>query len=112
MKQSKTHYHTSDGERISKTEIDHRVREVKRQKLEEQLNDYGYNFCVECVKKTINYLPDSMNFRTLDCSHIKSVDECQKTGHSELAWDKDNIRILCRFHHQEYDKNNLKFKTR
>lgn len=94
------HYKTSDGQRVSKQYIDSKVRQAKEQKLNLQLEEFGYNFCMECLRN--DCLP-------LDCSHIISVDECQKTGRSELAWDLDNIRIIGRRHHQVHDGLNLQF---
>jgi len=32
------------------------------------------------------------------------VDSCQKNGRCEKAWDLNNIRILCRYHHKKHDK--------
>ena len=95
------HYRTSTGERISKLEIDKRVRQAKKEKLQEQFEKYGYNFCEECLRN---------DDKPIDCSHVISVDECQKSGRSELAWDKDNIRILGRKCHKIYDKLDLKLK--
>lgn len=93
------HYTTSAGERVSKAEIDKRVRQAKFEKLQAQTIDYGYNFCEDCKR-------NEMNTR-LDCSHDISVDECQKTGRVELAWDVQNIKIRCRKCHQIKDKLNL-----
>lgn len=95
-----TRYRTSTGELISKSYIDRMVRIVKEMKILEQLDEYGFNFCQCCGK--------SSEIR-LDCSHIKSVDSCQKEGISELAYDKLNIRILCRTCHQSHDRLNLRF---
>jgi 5-methylcytosine-specific restriction endonuclease McrA len=97
-------YKTSSGERILKSEIDRRVRLAKKQAIIKQINDYGYNFCSNPYCKNPNQAP-------FDCSHIKSVDECQKQGKSELAWDVKNIKILCRMCHQAHDGLNLKFKS-
>ena len=96
-----TRYRTSNGEFITKHVIDSRVRKAKEQVINNQLEEYGYNFCVKCGKST--------GIR-LDCSHIKSVDWCQKNGCCELAYDVNNIEVLCREHHEERDKLNLIFK--
>jgi len=93
------HYRTSKNERVSKTYIDTKVKGAKHQKLEQQINDYGYNFCEGFAKE---------HESTLDCAHVISVDECQKSGRSELAWDVDNIKILCRSCHREHDKTNIR----
>jgi hypothetical protein len=104
------YYHTSDGRRISKLEIDRRVCEAKKLKIQEQLNEYGYNFCEQCNNDGRPQFANEMELSILDCSHIISVNECQKIGNSELAWRKDNIDILCRWHHKRKDGLDLKFK--
>ncbi len=90
-----TTYKMSNGERVEKSTIDYRVREAKKQVLDNQLKEHGYNFCKECGRSA--GMP-------LDCSHIISVDRCQKEGRSELAWDITNVEVLCRFHHNLRDK--------
>jgi len=97
-------YKTSTGERIAKSEIDRRVRLAKKQAIANQILEFGYNFCSNPDCKNPNQGP-------FDCSHTKSVDECQKEGKSELAWDVKNIQILCRTCHQAHDGLNLKFKS-
>lgn len=94
------YYKTSDGERVSKKTIDYRVRVAKQQKLEQQLDRYGYNFCIVCNRN---------DCKPLDVSHNISVDECQKSGRSELAWDLTNMEIIGRRHHQEKDGLDLRF---
>jgi len=103
-------YKTSTGERITKEKIDKLVRLAKSKKLENQLNEHGYNFCEQCANEGLPGSASELEIRTLDCAHILSVDRCQKMGKSELAWDVSNIRILCRAHHREHDGLNLKFK--
>ena len=88
------HYHTSSNERIAKSVIDARVRKAKANALSEQFWEFGYNFCVDCLRSTGVYL---------DCSHTISVDEAQKTRRAELAYDKDNIKVRCRTCHIEHD---------
>ena len=96
-------YRTSSGDRVTKKYIDYKVREAKKEVLSDQIEEYGYNFCVECGVNSNNEI--------IDCSHDISVDECQKSGRSELAWDKSYIKPTCRKHHQIKDKTNLKFKS-
>jgi hypothetical protein len=103
-------YKTSDGNRVTKAEIERRVRQAKKQVIENQLNQHGYNFCEECIKDGLPGSASEMEMRTLDCSHTVSVDAAQKMGKSELAWDISNILVLCRAHHKIKDKLNLKFK--
>lgn len=96
------YYKTSNGERVGKSVVDRRVREAKKVKLQNQLDEFGYNFCEKegCGQSSGTYL---------DCSHIESVKSCQENSLTEKAWDVDNIKILCRFHHQIYDGLDLKF---
>jgi hypothetical protein len=101
------YYKQSDGTRISKQQIDRNVTRAKGLKVQNQLNGHGWNFCEKCQAGEIPSANDE--HRILDCAHIISVDECQKTGRSELAWDLDNIRILCRYHHKQHDGLDLKF---
>jgi hypothetical protein len=63
--------------------------------LQEQRNEFGYNFCEEkgCGRSD-GYI---------DCSHDKSVNDCQREGMSELAYDKNNITIRCRDCHIIWD---------
>ena len=88
------HYYTSNEERIEKSVIDARVRKAKSNALSEQFWEFGYNFCVDCLRSTGVYL---------DCSHTISVDEAQKTRRVELAYDKDNIKVRCRTCHIAHD---------
>ena len=88
-------YRTSSGERVKKKQIDLNVRKAKFKKLNSFMDEHGYIFCEECNRS------DAPPY---DCSHNISVDECQKTGRSELAWDVDNITLLCRSCHQQKDK--------
>ena len=88
------HYYTSDGQRVAKSVIDSRVKAAKKIVVDEQKNEHGYNFCVECGRST--------GVR-LDCSHTISVDYAQKTRRTELAWDTDNIKIRCRDCHIKHD---------
>ena len=98
------HYFTSTGERVSKAEIDRKVRKAKELVIEAQKDLYGYNFCQVCGRN------GSQTY--LDCSHIVSVDECQKTRRAELAWAPANIQVLCRKCHQKRDKLNLQFSKK
>lgn len=96
------HFSTSTGERISKAEIDRRIRAAKQEKISRMYEEYGYIFCEVCGLNSNAGVP-------LDCSHTISVDECQKTGRAELAYDVSNIKIRCRKCHQIHDNTNLQF---
>jgi hypothetical protein len=95
-------YKLSSGDRINKSTIDFRVRKAKKKKLDIQQQEHGYNFCEDC----------KISSGRLDCSHDVSVDECQKSGKSELAYDVENITIRCRECHLKQDKNGVAFLYR
>lgn len=90
-------YKTSNGDRIEKSVIDHRIRQAKERKKEEFLKEHGYIFCEEVGCRTPNVGP-------FDRSHDMSVKECQEIGSAELAWDVDNIKYRCRKCHNIHDK--------
>lgn len=99
------YFHTSKGERVSKAEIDRRVRKAKIEKLDMQRDLYGYNFCSLCFRN--DDLP-------LDCAHFESIDSCQKNGYAEKAWDINNIEIVgrkCHNKHDNLDIRNPKIKS-
>lgn len=88
-------YKTSTGERLKKSVIDSLVRKAKAQKIRQQHDEHGFNFCEECKVSSGVYL---------DCSHDMSVNDCQKAGMTEKAFDVDNITIRCRKCHRKHDK--------
>lgn len=93
-------YSTSNGERFTQAQIDRKIRQAKAQLIENQLNDFGYNFCEQCGKSRGDYL---------DCSHDISVKKAKEEGQTELCWKVQNMTLLCRTCHQEKDKLNLQF---
>jgi hypothetical protein len=111
---SKTHYHTSNGETLTKAELDRRIHKAKEQKLENQKNEHGYNFCELSILHVWNpekdELVNDLEYRILDCSHKISIKEATESGHSELCYDVNNIQIICRKCHKKFDNNQLKFK--
>jgi hypothetical protein len=78
-------YSTSDGERLAKSTIDARIRKAKQQFLEDFRDEHGYHFCEHCKRSD----------KTLSCSHIVSVDQCQKAGMSEISYDVNDLELLC-----------------
>ena len=98
-----TTYRKSNGNRIKKSVIDARVRKAKAEKLQNQFDEFEYNFC-----ESIDCGSNGSGTR-LDCAHIISVKKCQERGQSELAYAVSNISIQCRECHQKYDKLNLQF---
>ena len=87
-------YQTSSGERILKTVIDARVREAKAEKIEQMIDEHGYVFCEDCKQNAC---------KPIDCSHDISVDQCQKQGMSESAYDVSNITMRGRPCHRKHD---------
>ncbi len=87
---------TSCGERISTEECQKKISEAKQQKLDLFMLEHGYHFCEDCGKNTC---------KPIDCSHDISVDECKKSGRTELAWDINNITLRGRACHSKYDRN-------
>lgn len=88
------HYRTSTGESLSKGQIDRKIRKAKKEKLQKQKIEHGYNFCEDCGKSSGTYL---------DCSHDVSV----KKGTIEMGWDLNNITIRCRECHLAYGDGKL-----
>ena len=82
-------YQTSSGERIKKSIIDLRIRRAKLIKIV----SLDYECCERC----------GCTDDRLDLSHIISVKECQESGRSELAYDVNNLELLCRKHHLEIE---------
>lgn len=88
-------YMQSNGLYIKKSILDRKTREAKAVVLENQRDDIGYNVCITCERN---------DCKPVTCAHLISVDECQKTGRAELAWDIENIipeGLPC---HQKRDK--------
>lgn len=88
-------YKMSNGGRVKKSVLDRKVKEAKKLKLEEFLIKHGYFFCEDCKNN---------DCKPIDCSHDVSVDECQKSGRAELAWDINNITLRGRPCHNIHDK--------
>lgn len=70
----------SDNERLNKSVIDRRISESKVEYGEFFLDSHGYLFCERCKKNKYG-CPGNAS------SHIISVDELQKSGRSEMAYD-------------------------
>ncbi|PXX26257.1 hypothetical protein C7967_11518 [Thalassospira sp. 11-3] len=92
-------YRMSNGERVLKSVVDRRVRQAKEQKVQNMLDEHGYIFCEEpgCGKNTNAGEP-------IDCSHDISVNDLQKMGKTELAYDVEMITMRCRTCHRIHDK--------
>ncbi len=93
-------YRCSDGSRVKESVLKVAIRKAKAEKLRQQHDEYGYNFCEECGISNGTYL---------DCSHEESVKSCKENGRAEKAADVNYITIRCRKCHQKKDKLNLVF---
>lgn len=88
-------YKTSTGERFTKAQIETKVKAAKLLKKAQFLKEHGYIFCEDCKS----------NQPPFDTSHELSVDECQKQGTAEYAWNVNFLKFRCRKCHQIKDKN-------
>lgn len=93
-------YQCSNGERVTQSQIEARTRKAKEIVLQNQVDDIGYNVCVECMRN---------DCKPIDCSHDISVKEAKETGRTELCWDMNNIKPRGRQCHQKLDKLILQF---
>ena len=94
-------YSTTEGIRYTRQQIESRIRKAKAAIIEAQQLAHGFNFCQKCHRSAGDYL---------DCAHKIPVKVCLESGMAELAWDENNIQVLCRECHRSYDNLNLKFK--
>ena len=69
---------------------DRNVEEAKKEYKEDLIDQIGYHCCERCGDTG----------GRLEFSHIMSVDFCQKEGMADIAWDKNNLELLCRKHHR------------
>ena len=94
-------YQCSSGERYTQSQVETRIRTAKAKVLENQLDEYGYNFCEQCGRNASG--------TRLDCSHDISVKRAKEEGKTEQCWNIKNIVIRCRTCHQKHDGLNLQF---
>lgn len=88
-------YQCSDGSRLNQSVIERLIRKAKAEKVRQQFDEHGYNFCEQCKVSNGTYL---------DCSHNVSVKKAKEEGKTELCFDVENITIRCRKCHQKHDK--------
>ena len=93
-------YSCSCGTRLKESVIKELIKKAKKNKLLQQFDEHGYNFCEDCGRSTGT---------PLDCSHSESVKSCKENGRTEKAFDVKNIKIRCRGCHQKLDGLGLKF---
>ena len=88
-------YECSDGSRLKQSVIERLITKAKAQKVRQQFDEHGYNFCEDCKISSGTYI---------DCSHDVSVKKAKETSKTELCFDVNNITMLCRKCHQIKDK--------
>jgi hypothetical protein len=88
-------YECSDGSRLKQSVIERLITKAKAQKVRQQFDEHGYNFCEDCKISSGTYI---------DCSHDVSVKKAKETSRTELCFDVNNITMLCRKCHQIKDK--------
>ena len=77
-------FKTSQGERLTKKQIDTLIRRCKEEFI--RICEYSdTNYCEAC----------GMTSAKLTCSHIISVNKCQNDGKTEFAYDTDNLQLEC-----------------
>lgn len=92
--------YTSTGEKIKRSVFDRKVNKAKKQRVQIQLDDEGYNVCEVCKRN---------DCKPVDASHDISVKWCVENKQAELAYDINNITPTGRFCHQEKDGLDLRF---
>ena len=90
------HSYDSQGNKHTSAQVERKIRAAKAELIQNQLDEFGYNFCTVCNRN--NCLP-------LDCSHHVSVKEAKETGRTELCWDLNNMAIVGRLCHKIKDTN-------
>ena len=88
-------YRCSDGSRLRQSVVEVLIRKAKAEKVRQQFDEHGYNFCEVCGISNGTYL---------DCSHTESVKSCKENGRTEKCFDVENIKMRCRKCHQKHDK--------
>ncbi len=99
---SRNTHKTSTGERVASDVLDRQIRQSCREVMQEQKDEYGYNFCKDCGKNDRSDI--------IDPSHDISVKWCKENGLADIAAKKGNITPRCRECHTKRDKLNLQWK--
>lgn len=88
-------YSDSKGNRYTTSQIDRKSDATAKQLLENQLIEYGYNFCTKCKRN---------DCKPIDVSHTISRKQAKDNGTVEVIWDINNQEILGRKCHAKKDK--------
>ncbi len=92
---NKPTYKDSQGNRYTTEQINRKSDKSAKELLEEQFNEYGYNFCTNCKNNKC---------KPIDVSHTISRKKAKENGKVELIWRKKNMEILGRKCHKIKDK--------
>jgi hypothetical protein len=86
----------SRGRKFQKEQIDRMVNSAKKERMQMQIDEHGYNFCDDCERN---------DCKPVDMSHDISVDQCQKDPNIplQLAWSVSNITPRGRKCHIKHD---------
>ncbi|MFT5347796.1 MAG: hypothetical protein ACI9M3_000830 [Bacteroidia bacterium] len=89
-------FRDSTGRKHIKHSIDRMSNNAKRERMQMQIDEHGYNFCEDCERN---------DCKPVDMSHDISVDQCQKDPNTplELAWSVSNITPRGRRCHIKHD---------
>jgi len=87
-------YSDTNGKRYTTPQIERRIKKVALELLEEQRNEFGYNFCQRCRHN---------DCKPIDISHTISRKKAKENGCVEVLWDKSNLEILGRKCHKLKD---------
>ena len=87
-------FRLSNGKRIKKSVLDDRIKKAKEEYSENFITEHGYIFCERCRDNSC---------KGVSRSHIISVNECQNSSRSELAYDLDNLEHLGIKEHMEIE---------
>lgn len=94
-------YSDSFGNRWTTEQINRKSDIAAKELIQEQYEEYSYNFCQECNRNASGMY--------LDVSHHISRKEAKENGCVELIWAKSNMKILCRVCHQQKDGLDIKW---
>ena len=91
---AKNTFRTSDGERLTKFEINKRIKSAKDKYTEIARKKAGIIICERCKDKSC---------WPIQRSHIISVNEAQNSGRAELCWDINNLEHLGQPCHSKFE---------
>jgi len=92
---NKPTYKDSNGNRYTTEQINRKSDNAAKELLQEQFEEFRYNFCTKCKRN---------DCQPIDVSHNISRKKAKELGKVELIWDKNNMEILGRKCHKKKDK--------